>query len=340
MPAPHVPPPGLPDLLGRDTAPWRELEGANLFLTGGTGFLGCNLLEALFYLNDTLGLNLSLSVLTRDPAAFAKKAPHLAAHPALTLWPGDVTDFSPPPGSFTHLIHGATPAASAHSRQGDEDTLARSRAATARVLDFARRAGAAHLLYLSSGAVYGAGAFAGGLPASETAPLRPTTAYGQAKAEAEDALRAAIAHSGPGLTIARAFTFLGPWQDLHAGFAVTDFIRAARARQPIVLHGPPATVRSYLYAPEAAAHLLRLLTLPAQETTCNVGSPQPVTMRELAEAVRAACAPEVAIEEHPSPQPVTVYLPDCTRAESLGLRTTVSLSEALRFTRAFLDRHA
>jgi dTDP-glucose 4,6-dehydratase len=336
MPAPHVPPPGLPDLLGRDPAPWRALEGAKLFLTGGTGFLGCNLLEALFYLKDTLGLNLSLTVLTRDPAAFAKKAPRLAAHPALTLWPGDVTDFSPPPGTFTHLIHGAAPAASAHSRQGDADTLARSRAAIARVLDFARRAGAARLLYLSSGAVYGAEAFADGKPAAETAPLRPTTAYGQAKAEAEDTLRAAT-RSGPGLAIARAFTFLGPWQDLDAGFAVTDFIRAARAGQPIVLHGPPATVRSYLYAPEAAVHLLRLLTLSAPETTCNIGSPQPVTMRELAEAVRTVFAPGVVIEERPSTQPATAYLPDCTHAESLGLRATVPLSKALSLTREFLD---
>jgi nucleoside-diphosphate-sugar epimerase len=337
MPAPHVPPPGLPDLLGRDAAPWREFEGARLFITGGTGFLGCNLLEALFYLNDTLGLDLSLTVLTRDPPAFAKKAPRLAAHPALTLWPGDVTDFPPPPATFTHLIHGAAPAASAQSRQGDEVTLAHSRAATARVLDFARRSEATHLLYLSSGAVYGANAFADGKPAAETAPLRPTTAYGQAKAEAENALRAATARSGPGLAIARAFTFLGPWQDLDAGFAVTDFIRAARAGQSIVLHGPPSTVRSYLYAPEAAVHLLRLLTLPARETTCNVGSPQPVTMRELAEAVRTAFAPQVAIEERPSPQPATAYLPDCARAESLGLRATVSLPEALHLSRAFLS---
>ena len=337
MSVPHLSAPGLAELLGNTANDWRALQGARLFITGGTGFLGCNLLEALLYLNESLGLDLSLTVLTRSPAAFEEKAPHLAAHPALKLWAGDITRFEAPEDSFTHIIHAAAPAASSQSRQGDVDTRFHAREATARIIALARRSGVERLLYLSSGAVYGSQVFTPSKPVAESAPLRPLTAYGEAKAEAEDSLRTSAAHEGFGLAVARAFTFAGPWQDLGAGFAVTDFIRAARAGQPIVLQGPRETTRSYLYAPEAAQHLLRLLIHSAPEITCNIGSPEAVTMGELAEAVREVFCPTAPIEVLPPRQKPTYYVPDCTVAANLGLHATLGLANSLRHTRDFLD---
>jgi len=61
---------------------WEELRGKRIFITGGTGFFGCWLLESFAWAHDKLGLNATAVVLTRDKAAFARKAPHLAAHPA------------------------------------------------------------------------------------------------------------------------------------------------------------------------------------------------------------------------------------------------------------------
>ena len=72
---------------------WDELRGERIFITGGTGFFGCWLLESFAWANDRLGLNASVLVLTRNLEAFRNKAPHLAAHPAIQFHPGDVRSF-------------------------------------------------------------------------------------------------------------------------------------------------------------------------------------------------------------------------------------------------------
>src|SRR5215208_5237311 len=57
---------------------WEELRGARVFVTGGTGFFGCWLLETFLWANDRLKLDATMVVLTRDTHAFGRKAPHIA----------------------------------------------------------------------------------------------------------------------------------------------------------------------------------------------------------------------------------------------------------------------
>ena len=62
--------------------------GKRLFITGGTGFFGCWLLESFVWANDKLDLNAQAMILTRNPQAFQRKAPHLASHPAIQFCVG------------------------------------------------------------------------------------------------------------------------------------------------------------------------------------------------------------------------------------------------------------
>ncbi len=72
---------------------WSMLDGQRLFITGGTGFFGIWLLEALVYARQTFGLDLQATVLSRAPDAFLRRFPHLAGHPALSWLTGQVQDF-------------------------------------------------------------------------------------------------------------------------------------------------------------------------------------------------------------------------------------------------------
>src|SRR5580658_4393746 len=56
----------------------KDLQGARIFITGGTGFIGSWLLESLAWANEKLDLGMEALVLTRNAEAYAHKAPHLA----------------------------------------------------------------------------------------------------------------------------------------------------------------------------------------------------------------------------------------------------------------------
>jgi len=67
----------LESILGQTAHMWEQMRGQRLFLTGGTGFFGCWLLESFLYANRALSLGASVVALTRSPARFREKAPHL-----------------------------------------------------------------------------------------------------------------------------------------------------------------------------------------------------------------------------------------------------------------------
>ena len=193
---------------------WSSLQGARLFITGGTGFFGKWLMETLGAANQALELGVSATVLSRNPQRFQDAVPHLTQAPWLRLQQGDISDFTFPSGDFSHILHGA---ASSDARDYRQEPAAMRRAmvdGTQRLLDFTARQPAPRLLLISSGAVYGP------QPPEishfpEDSPLPPDTddpaqAYAQGKRESERlAMAAAATHSFP-CPIARCFAFAGP----------------------------------------------------------------------------------------------------------------------------------
>ena len=139
------------------------MRGQRLFVTGGTGFFGTWLTESFLHINTALALDATLTVLTRNPAAFRVKAPHLASDPALTLLAGDVRDFEFPAGRYSHIVHAATEASAQQLAEHPHHMLSTLLAGTERTLEFAAHSEARKLLLTSSGAVYD----------TQTMPLMP-----------------------------------------------------------------------------------------------------------------------------------------------------------------------
>src|SRR6266540_2304607 len=100
----------LDHVLRHTACVWDELHGARIFVTGGTGFFGCWLLETWAWAWEHGKAGASMTVLTRSAAAFRQKAPHLAAHPSIRLVEGDVRSFVLRGEAFTHVIHAASDA--------------------------------------------------------------------------------------------------------------------------------------------------------------------------------------------------------------------------------------
>jgi nucleoside-diphosphate-sugar epimerase len=332
-----LPPSDLDHILAHTQGLWEELRGQRLFLTGGTGFFGCWLLESFAYANEQLGLNARAVVLTRNPGAFAAKAPHLAKRSDLEFVTGDVRNFPFPEGSFSHVIHaGAT--SSAPVEPGE--TFSTIVDGTRRVLEFAAAHGTRKLLFVSSGAVYGRqpsdlAHVTEDYPGAPD-PLDPASAYGEGKRAAELLCALASRQHGFEAKIARCFAFVGAHLPLDAHFAIGNFIRDALRGGPIQVKGDGSPFRSYLYAADLAVWLWTILFRGHPARAYNVGSEAGMTIAEVARAVRDSVTPppRVQIAQPPNPaQPASRYVPATHKARTeLGLQETVDLSEAIRRT--------
>ena len=314
------------------------MRGQRLFITGGTGFFGCWLLESFAHINDVLALEASATVITRDPAAFAVRAPYLVDRGDLTFLRGDVRTFAFPPGEFAFVVHAAGSTAAKQSELAPLEMFDAIVSGSRHVLDFATQAETRKLLFTSSGAVYGRQppAFThvpedyAGAPDS----LDPASAYGEGKRAAE--LLCALygcAHAFE-VKIARCFAFVGPQLPLDANFAVGNFVRDALREGPILVKGDGTPRRSYLYAADLAIWLWTILFRGVSLRPYNVGSDQDLSIAEIASAVNhvVRSGGEVRIAHAPSPgAPVSRYIPSVQRAgQELGLKQHILLPDAIR----------
>ncbi len=326
------------------TAPlWEELRGQQLFVTGGTGFFGCWLLETFCHANRRLALNARATVLTRNPAAFEAKAPHLVADRAVSLMAGDVRDFAFPGGEFPFVIHAATEASARQAAEAPMDMLTTILHGTERTLEFAASHGTKRFLLTSSGAVYGkqpseiphlAEDYRGAPD-----PLDSASVYAEGKRASE--LMCALYHKTAGIecAIARCWAFCGPHLPLDTHFAIGNFIRDALAGGPIRIGGDGTPRRSYLYGADLAIWLWTMLFRAPSLVPINLGSSHEVSILELAQTVAATLAPGTPIEIAGQPKPgapLARYVPSVQRAkELLALEETVSLQETIRRTAAW-----
>lgn len=345
MSAPVKPLPAedLAHVLAHTRELWAGARGQTFFITGGTGFFGRWLLESLARANDALSLGLRAVVLSRDPGAFARSAPHLAARSDLEFIRGDLRTFAFPPGRCEHLIHAAADTGVWTKDKPPDGLIDAITGDTRRLLDFAAGAGVKDFLLVSSGAVYGQqpGNLAQvsedhpGVPD----PLVPGSIWGEGKRVAEHLCTVQADRHGFAVKIARCFTFVGPLMRLDAHYAIGNFMHDALQGDPLLVKGDGTPVRSYLYASDLAIWLWTILFRGRAARPYNVGSPEAVSIAELAGMVKkvfALTSPVKIMQPARPGSPGSRYVPAVARAGAeLGLEVRVPLQEAIRKTAAW-----
>tara|TARA_B100001971_G_scaffold214359_1_gene251319 strand:+ start:1418 stop:2476 length:1059 start_codon:yes stop_codon:yes gene_type:complete len=319
---------------------WGELRDKRIFVTGGTGFFGCWLLECFVWANSRLKLNAEVVVLTRDYNSFCKKVPHLTTNPSVKFHTGDVRDFKFPKGEFSYVIHAATAASAELNAENPVlmfDTILRG---TRQVLEFARQCGVKKLLLTSSGAVYGE------QPSDlthisesykcEPGPDDPKSAYGMGKHAAEQLCMLYSKQYGIETKIARCYALVGPYLSLDIHYAMGNFILDGMKGGPIRVKGDGTPNRSYLYAADLMIWLWTILFKGKSCYPYNVGSEESISIVELARRIAGIFDKKMKVEVAKTPDPdnpVEQYVPSAERARSeLQLSQTVDLLEGIRRT--------
>ncbi|HEU5343525.1 MAG TPA: NAD-dependent epimerase/dehydratase family protein [Ktedonobacterales bacterium] len=326
-----------------------RLRGKRLLLTGATGFIGTWLLEQLAWHNDQWDAPCQVYAPTRAPAAFAARAPHLARRPEFSFIQGDVRSFVAPEQPCDYILHAAASASPLAKQQSPieiGDTIVDG---TRRALELAREWRSAGMLFLSSGAVYGAQP-----PELERIPEDYTggpdltsadATYGEGKRYGEALCVAFQRAYGVPVVIARPFTFLAPYLDLNAGFASTDFLRDALAGAPLRITSDGATTRSYAGPVALLSMLWGALFRGAPGQAYNVGAEEAITVLGLARLIARACEPppEIEVARQPTPGRLPArYVPDLTRMrDKLGIQAREDVDALVHATLAWLrERHA
>lgn len=326
----------LESIYARTLDIWLGLAGAHLFISGGTGFIGCWLLESLIYSATRLQLDIHATVLTRNVNAFRVKSPHLANSSYVTLIEGDVCGFAFPAGKFTHAIHAATDASADLNEKNPLQMYKTVVDGTSRLLEFAAEKNIPKTLFLSSGAVYGqqpwemtnvSESYLGGPNCVD-----PRATYAEGKRAAEMLCAIFDKQFGMHVVIARIFALLGPYLPLSIHFAAGNFIQDVIDGREIVIKGNGKPVRSYLYASDLTVFLWHLLLKGKSCKPYNVGSSEGVSISDLAKTISTTLGgktPKILGAEDIGWNPGR-YVPSTVLIEDeLNLKRTVDLKNSI-----------
>ncbi len=329
---------------------WGSYVDARIFLTGGTGFFGRWLVATFLAANEQFNLNAKLTILSRDPENFSSKYPLLRNYPSLNMVAGDIKDFGCEDRSYTHIIHAATDVDNNLNERSPDYMLDTILNGTNHLLSFARKC--AHLkniLLVSSGAIYGSepGNMTV-LPESYQVELSQlkNSAYAKGKYLAEQACLQFADKNKVSVMIARAFSFVGPYLPLDTHFAIGNFINYALHNKTIHVKGDGSPIRSYMYAADLAISLWTILSKGENKRAYNVGSNEAITMKELANKVKALCNSDIEIIVEGDVGKIGAssrYLPDITLLLSIlevseMLNIEQSISRTMEWYKQRLDR--
>ena len=302
-------------------------------VTGAAGFIGSHLSEAL--------LDRGFSVIGMDNLAtgdVANIAPLTGQD--FVLVRHDVTNFIAVDGPLDYVFHFASPASPVDYLQLPIQTLKVGGLGTHNCLGLAKDKGARFLL-ASTSEVYGDPLVH---PQREdywgnVNPVGPRGVYDEAKRFAEAMVMAYHRVHSVETRIVRIFNTYGPRMRVNDGRAIPAFMSQALAGEDVTVFGDGQQTRSLCYVSDLVDGIVRLM-LSEEAHPVNLGNPEEMSIRALAERIVALTGSSSRIVERPLPvDDPKVRQPDITRARTLlGWEPRVPLDEGLPRTMAYF-RH-
>lgn len=259
-------------------------------VTGGAGFIGSHLVDALLWAG--------FRVRVLDDLSTGKRS---NLDPRAELIVGDVAD----PLAVREAMRGTLGcfhlAAIASVARGNEDwcgTHAVNVGGTVAVLDAARRHGRRPVVYASSAAIYGD---AGEGRIAEGMRPAPRSAYGADKLASELHAQAGFGvHGVPSLGF-RFFNVYGPRQDPASPYSgvISIFAERIAAERTITIHGDGEQVRDFVYVTDVVRHLMLGMSLlhdAPRAAVANVCTGEPTSIRDLAQRIGRIAGRQPVVE--------------------------------------------
>jgi len=296
-------------------------------VTGGAGFLGSYLCEALLAEgHSVVALDNLLTGREANVAAFARE-PGFELRRLDIIQPFDI-------GAVDYVFHFASPASPVDYMVHGVETLQVGSLGTFHALDAARRYGARFFL-ASTSECYGDPLEH---PQKENYwgnvnPVGPRSVYDEAKRFSEAATMAYHRYYNLDTHIVRIFNTYGPRMQINDGRVIPNFMKQALRGEEITIYGDGTQTRSFCYVADEIEGILRLARSDEHQPV-NLGNPNEFTMVECAQRVLAVTGSKSKLTFQPLPQDDPKQRrPDISRARALlGWEPKTDLETGLRLS--------
>ncbi len=306
-----------------------------ILVTGGAGFLGSHLCEAL--------LAQGHEVICVDNFFTGRRGniAHLFSNSNFELMRHDIT--FPLFVEVDEIYNLACPASPPHYQHDPVQTTKTSVIGAINMLGLAKRTGA-KIFQASTSEVYGDPDIH---PQPESYwgrvnPIGPRSCYDEGKRCAETLFFDYYRQNNLRIKVVRIFNTYGPHMHPNDGRVVSNFIMQALRNDPITIYGSGEQTRSFCYVSDLINGFLKLMDSPDEITgPINIGNPGEFTMLELAETIikLTGSKSELVFEPLPSDDPKQRQ-PDISQAkEKLGWEPGVPLAEGLKPTIKYFKQY-
>lgn len=251
-----------------------------ILVTGGAGFIGSNLIDAL--------VARGYPVRVLDNLSSGKRS-NLPDDPSVELIVADVADAQAMRSAVQGcraVVHLAAVASVQASVDDPVGTHQSNLVGTLNLCEAMRETGVRRVVFASSAAIYGNNGE--GQPIDEDTPKAPLTPYAADKLASEHYLDFYRRQHGLEPAVLRFFNIYGPRQDPSSPYSGVISIFTERAKQglPIAVYGDGEQTRDFLYVGDLVELLLQALEMPVLEAgAVNVGLNQATSLNQLLDAV-------------------------------------------------------
>jgi len=298
-----------------------------ILVTGGAGFLGSHLSERLLELGHEVVVADNFYTGSKENIA------HLLDNKSFELLRHDVT--FPLYIEVDGIFNLACPASPIQYQKNPVQTFKTSVHGAINMLGLAKRTGA-RFLQASTSEIYGDPHVS---PQEESYwgnvnPIGIRSCYDEGKRAAETLTFDYHRQFGLDIRVARIFNTYGSRMDANDGRVVSNFIVQALKGEPITIYGDGSQTRSFCYVSDLIEGLVKLFFTEKVHEPINLGNPNPINMKQLAEEVLTLTGSKskLTFKELPGDDPKQRE-PDIRKAQSLiGWKPTTTRAEGLQNT--------
>jgi len=318
-----------------------KLKNSHILVTGGTGFVGKWILEAIVFLNDNFKFNITLYLLARNRNSFIDQK--INNRKDIIFIKNDIRSIKELPQDIDYIIHAAATPDNKEHMSNPVETMDVISQGTKQLLDSALALNnLKKILNISSGQVYGtlnsshiAENDIGNLDMSSIKSIYP-----EAKRYSETLSLAYKSLYKLPIVQVRPFAFIGPHMEFNKPWAVNNFIYDAIKFKKIKILGNGKPIRSYMYPTDMAWWILNMLVHERNGVAYNLGSHEGISLENLALKIKNLLGNDIKIDILNMNNEESSFVPDLALVKNeLNLNIKVQIDKALDNTIKWAMNH-